>query len=320
MRRRFPGGAALLAASLAMAPGHARAGQVRVTVSSNAFSPSTINLNNGDQVVWVWVGGSHSATSGVSGQPGAGTIFNSTTVTTLASGTAFSWKADRIGTLSYYCIPHASTGMTATLGISASGVPVSSFRITEVQFAEAGGLDRIEITNLGGDTGDLGRYRISVTAGASVSIPLSNVFMVAGQRMVIHCNETGTNNANNIYLPAIGDLPNSGSLALFTPNTAPGSAKPAGASLADANQLVDFVQWGAGGGPNETVASTASYWTSGDFLSGADNPAYSISFCGLENQRGLGFWNVTTPNFNTTTICSTPTVRSSWGRIKQIYR
>src|SRR4249920_1021841 len=86
---------ALAIAVLVLAPASASlAGQVRINVTNNTFSPSSVSLNLGDQVVWVWVLGGHSVTSGVSGQPGTGTIFQSNVVAVTGTNPAFSWMAD----------------------------------------------------------------------------------------------------------------------------------------------------------------------------------------------------------------------------------
>src|SRR5258706_9760857 len=103
---------------LALLTTQALAGQIRIDVSNaagaNVFVPSTASLNVGDHVVWVFVRGTHSATSGASCT--ANGTFNSTQITTSASsGTAFSWKSTAPGSIPYYCIPHCTFGMTGTL-------------------------------------------------------------------------------------------------------------------------------------------------------------------------------------------------------------
>jgi len=290
----------------------ARAGQVRVNTGggSNIFLPGSIPLNQGDQVVWVWTSGGHDVISGIPGDPGAGTLFQSNLMN--GGNNAFSWKANQIGTLDYFCSVHASTGMVGQLQISASGTAVSSFRITEVQYNEATGKDRIEITNMGGDFGDFGRYRISVNGG-SVPVPANSKFVGSAGRVTIHTNETGTDNATNLFIPAIGDLPNTGSFALYVPNTNPGTA------LTDADQIIDFVQWGAGSQPNLATAMTAGVWPTSEFLDAVPS-GYSLVFCGTVLQYGKSFWDVAQPNFGTQNLCATPAKASSWGRIKALYR
>ena len=297
------------------------AGQRRVDVGSGGFSfaPTAQTLNNGDQVTWVWVGGGHTVTNGTGpADPNAGLTFNSS----FLSGTpnAFTWKADRTGNVAYYCDPHFSFGMTGTLQISASGVNVSSFRITEVQYDEATGKDRIEIANLGGDFGDLGRYRISINGTTSALVPLPSVGVLSGSspgRVVIHTNEGTTGStATNLFMGGIGNLPTTGSVALFVPNTA------AGTSLTDATQIVDFVQWGASSQPNAATAVAAGVWPSAaEFVDPVPVVGnYDLAFCGTASQRGKAFWNVAHPNFGSQVLCATPTQATSWGRIKLLYR
>jgi hypothetical protein len=83
--------------------------------------------------------------------------------------------------------------------------------------------------------------------------------------------------------------------------------------------MVDFVQWGLDNQLNEATAQTATYWTAGQF---ADTPAdgHALEFCGSAFERGASFWQgspIATPGGSN---CVTPTTRSSWGRIKAIYR
>jgi hypothetical protein len=203
--------------------------------------------------------------------------------------------------------------MTGTIAVSASGIQVSDFRLTELQFNVPGGQDLIEIANLGDVTGNLGRYRISVAAGTAVELPLNDILVPPGGRVVIHANATGANTATDVYLPTMPDLPTTGSAALYVANTR-------NTNLADATQLIDFVQWGAGGQANEATAVTANFWNTGDAITGVD-AGHSIEFCGTSGDYGSGNWNeVTTPNFGTNGNCATPTVRSTWGRLKTLYR
>jgi plastocyanin len=320
-RFRLPIAAASI--TLLLAP-DAYAGQRRVDVGvgggSIQFGPQTQTLNINDHVTWVWVTGGHTVTNGSDplSDPNAGTIFDSGF---LSGGTqSFSWKADRTGSVPFYCDPHFSFGMTGTLQISPSGVSVSSFRITEVQYDEATGKDRIEIANLGGDFGDLGRYRISINGTTSALVPLPSVSVVSGSspgRVVIHTNEgTAGSSQTDLFMGGIGNLPTSGSVALYVPNT------KLGTSLADATQIIDFVQWGAASQPNAATAVAAGVWPStGEFVDPVPVVGnYDLAFCGLASDRGKAFWNIAHPNFRTQTLCATPTRATTWGRIKVLYR
>jgi hypothetical protein len=118
-------------------------------------------------------------------------------------------------------------------------------------------------------------------------------------------------------MPTIGDLPTSGSVALYAPNTVPGETV-----LTDETQIIDFVQWGAGSQPNAATAVLAGVWpAAGDFVPAVpDLGDYDLAFCGTATQRGVSFWNVAHPNFRSQAICATPAQASSWGRIKLLYR
>ena len=301
---------ALLALLSLAAP--SSAGQVRVTLTGSQFNPGIVSANVGDQIVWVWSAGLHTVTSGTDGSTTGDGLFNSGGGFTGVSNARFSWKSTA-GSHDYYCTVHFSTNMVGTVNVAASGVQVSDFRLTELQFNVPGGQDLIEIANLGDAAGNLGRYRISVAAGTAVELPLNDILVPAGGRVVIHANATGANTATNVYLPTMPDLPTTGSAALYVANTR-------NTNLADATQLIDFVQWGAGGQANEATAVTANFWNAGDAITGVD-AGHSIEFCGTSGDYGAGNWNEgTTPNFGTNGNCATPTVRSTWGRLKTLYR
>src|SRR4029079_10835097 len=128
------------------------------------------------------------------------------------------------------------------------------------------------------------------------------------------------------FFPAVPELGLQGSFALYVPNsTSTGSTAPA--SLTDAAQMIDYVEWGTPGQtaqPNQATAITAGFWASGAAVNtDAQIPAgtgYSISFCGTRADHGAAFWLVTSPNFGMAARCVTPTRTPTWGRIKALYR
>jgi plastocyanin len=309
------------------------AGEVHIFVSSNLFvdpvSPFNVTpLNQGDHVVWVWTGSSHDVTSGNGATSTPDGLFASGPAIGPASnvGTAYTWLSSVTGNRTYYCSIHAP-GMVGTLQIAASGVAVCDFRITEVEYGNAGNLDRIEIANLGDASGNLGRYRLSVSNGGQAIIPVNALDVAPGARVTIHTNETGTNTATDVFMGgttptgvvfgAAGNLGTTGSVALYAPYRQSGTSGPLNTDL-----IIDYVEWGAGGQPNEAIAAgaTAGLWNAGQFVTGESLPGYSISFCGTKADHGPSFWSVTTPNFGTSGICTTPTSNTSWGRIKVLYR
>jgi len=318
--RRLPASYALLlgawlAVPATLAP--ARAGEVRVNIAGNTltgtFNPRALNINAGDHVVWVWTGGQHSTTSGDSSNGVADGRWDSGILTTAGTNTpAFSWQGSIAGVSTYFCQLHAPP-MAARV-IVGSGIPVADLRLTEVQYNEPSGLDKIEITNLGPALGDLGRYRIA-TGASAVAIALTSVTLAPGASLTLHANETGTNTSTDMYLPAIGPLNDAaGSVALYVPNTV-------NTALADATQIIDFVEWGAGGQANEATAVAAGLWSAGS-TAPIVAAGHSVEFCGSANQHA-GFWTDNpTPNFSGAAgNCGVvPTRVSTWGRIKQLYR
>ena len=303
-------------------PGAARAGQVRVTVSSFQFTSSNVSCNLGDQIVWVWVNSGHSVTSGDPSGPTPDGHFNSAVQSFSAGNFAsFSWRSNLTAVQLYYCIPHVSFGMTGQVNVMAGpgDVAVADFRIYRLQYNRGAGEGLFEIANLGGAPGDLGRYRI-VASNDTATVPLNSFVVPAGGRVRVHVNKPGAQSApDSLFLPTLADLPAEGSLALYVPNTAAAGVGGT-SSLTDATQAIDFLEWGAAAGQaNEATAVTAGLWTAGQVL-GPLGPGFGFQFCGAR-QYGANFWQQVGPfDWGPPFVCLTPTVRTTWGRMKLMYR
>jgi len=308
----------------------AHGGQVRVNVGAptNTFTPYAANINAGDHVVWVWIGGFHTVTNWTLPDDSLnlssdGSIFDSGGAPLGVSGARFSWKSDRTGHVPYVCVPHRpdmSGRVIASPLTTPPTIPVADFRLTEIQFNVPSDRDLIEIANLGQAAGDLRSFRLAISGtGTGVAISAADFPVPSLGRVIIHTNETGTNNTppGHIYVPGLGALPDAmGSVALYVPNTlAPGNA------LTNAAMMIDFVQWGTGGQANEGAADVAGFWTPGTSINDVA-AGHSIEYC--ENSpyvHGVSQWReISPPNFGTTANCTTPTRSESWGRLKIIYR
>ncbi len=307
---------AALATALVSSPATpVHAGQVRVSVGVGGFSFSArvVNVNPGDQVCWVWTSGSHSVTSGDSATTVPSGLFESG----IHTGWSMSWKFAS-GVTPYFCAPHAPD-MAGRVIVSAAGnIPVPDLHVTEVQFNAPGGQDLVEIGNLGPVAANLGKFRLAVNSTGTpqtlqISAATTDLVLLTGDRVVIHLNATGTNTATDLFLPGSGELPEAGSVALYVPNQTR-------TSLALADQIADFVQWGSGGQANEAAAVSAGLWAPGAAITGVAD-GHSIEFCGQQNQHGAALWSeVSSPNFGTNGNCATPAGRTTWGRIKTLYR
>ncbi len=309
MTRRFALSAFIVAAALAVARG-AVAGQAFVLVDSDFFqdtrslTATTNTLNEGDVVIWRWVQSGHTVTSGTTGSAAGDGKFNSdpSGTTTHNLGTLFSWKTTS-GTVSYYCRPHFAFGSTGTINVGVPATQEADFRITEVRFDGAGS-NFVEIANLGDAVGDLAAFRLVINGTATT---------LASQVL---------NPGDHKTFPDPAGLTTSGSVALYAPNTI-SNANPTSA-LTEATLMVDYVEWGTTGGQAlESVAVTTTsplLWTAGQFAPQAAS-GHSIVFCGIRGQYGAGFWNETKfPTPAAVNDCVNPTLPSTWGRIKTLYR
>ncbi len=317
---------ALLAAALLVSCSSlAIAGSVRVVVApggSRTFSPASISVNSGDHVVFVWAGSGHTATSGNPNTQANDGAFSSG-AGFLSTGARFYWKTSALGTETYFCVPHAPS-MAGSITVSPSGVDVADFRITEVEYAGAGGADRVQITNMGSAMDFLDVWRLSYAAGVTQTMPATSLPVNAGAAVTLHLNAAGTNTATDVFL-AVPELGTSGSFALYVPNNTTSSSSPA--SLTDVKQIVDYVEWGSPGQPtppNESTAVSAGLWSAGDAVNTdamiPGGAGYSISFCGTRTDHGASFWQISRPNFGTAAPCATPTRNPTWGRIQALYR
>ena len=308
--------AALIPAALPLPVAHA--GQVRISLTAQfQFVPNTVTINQGDRVVWVWLASGHDCVSGNGDTGTPDGVFSSGTLQTVSPtlGTAFTFKFASPGTQGFFCEAHWPD-MQGTVTIVPSGAAVSDFRITEVQYTAAGGLDRIEITNLGTAAGDLGRYRISVGTNTQQVVPLNSVPVPVGGRVTIRTHESGSSTATTLFMPGLGDLPApNGSVSLFAPQAQNNALGALSSAL-----IVDFVQYGAPTQPNSATATAGGVWPAGTFVAGLNDPSFDIAFCGNSTDRGTGFWAVGHANFGSQPPCATPAATTTWGRVKILYR
>jgi len=304
--RRLPLSTIVAAVLLVHAP-LARAGQVFVDVGGATlrFTPANVSvLDHGDIIVWHWLNGGHTVTSGVIQSVAGDGNFNSSTLGSLqVANTFFSWKVGPLS-YSYFCQPHFGFGMKGTINFQGAGAQVADLRLTEVRY-DGVGSNFVEIANLGDVKADLNGFRLVIN-GVNV-ITLSAAAMVPLARQVI-INPAG--------------LTTSGSVALYAPHNIPSNAIPT-AALTD-TLMVDYVEWGPSGGqPLEAVANLTAnpnLWTAGTFV--PQVPAgRSMEFCGRRHQYGSAHWFASnTPSPGTPDDCSTPTTPTTWGRIKTLYR
>lgn len=110
---------------VAMTPiaGHAQTTHT-VTQVGTSFSPSSITVEAGDTVQWVWTSGIHTVTNGTGAADGsAGSLFD----VPLSSGSpSFAFTFDDPGVVPYFCRPHEGFGMTGNITVEqATDAPVA---------------------------------------------------------------------------------------------------------------------------------------------------------------------------------------------------
>jgi plastocyanin len=98
-------------------------GTFDVTVGQGfAFVPDKLNIHVGDTVRWIWASSGHSVTSGdlctVDGQFCSPDNPNCEAGTLSNAGTVYERAFSQIGTYSYFCAAHCSTGMTGVIAVA----------------------------------------------------------------------------------------------------------------------------------------------------------------------------------------------------------
>jgi hypothetical protein len=148
----------------------------------------------------------------------------------------------------------------------------------------------------------------------TLDIGTSHTISVPGNgHVVLHFNDTGVNTATDLYFPGV-NLPTTGSAALYVPSNFGSSTL-----LTATDLIIDYVQWGAGGQENEATGVGAGFWAASAAVTNVA-AGHSIQFCGGPGQYGVGQWSeIGSPTFPSTGTCSTPAIRSTWGRIKTMY-
>src|SRR5436309_5502378 len=267
MMRLFELSALITATALAVARG-AAARPVFVNVQSNFFTSGTVaTLNTGDHVIWHWLAGGHTVTSG---NPSTGTksgrFDSNLSGGTQPLGTIFSWKTSGTSPVSYFCQPHRP-GMQGSIVFPIGATIEADFRITEVRF-DGVSLNFIQIANLVDDVGDLAGFRLVINGTATT---LTSQILNPGER---------------VTFPNPSGLGTSGSVALYAPETIASGSNP-GPALTNATMMIDYVDWGtAGNQPLESTAAATTQpvlWIAGQFGPQAAS-GHSIVFCGLRFQ------------------------------------
>ena len=123
---------AILGSLLVVAP-PATAATHTITVQSFSFAPKDIVIQDGDTVIFQWMSGSHTATSGTNpGDATAGSLFNFTMDSAHPVGqVTFNGT---LGLVPFHCIPHWFVGMTGTITIQPAAPTAVTHLVTVRNF------------------------------------------------------------------------------------------------------------------------------------------------------------------------------------------
>jgi len=88
-----------------------------VTQSGTSFSPSNLEINEGDTVQWNWTGGSHTVTNGTAINGSEGNLFDESLN---GINTVVTYTFDDTGTFPYFCRPHIGLNMRGIITVVAA--------------------------------------------------------------------------------------------------------------------------------------------------------------------------------------------------------
>ncbi len=113
-------------ALIAFAAGTALAEVHEVAVSNFTFTPQHISVQQGDTVRWVWIEGTHTATSGESCTPNG--LFDAPIS---AANPTFEYTFNtESGVVPYFCIPHCAFDMTGTVTVEIGSAVGNAFDLS----------------------------------------------------------------------------------------------------------------------------------------------------------------------------------------------
>jgi plastocyanin len=136
-----------------------QAATVNVNIGNFFFSPSNVQINQGDTVHWVWVGGTHSTTSGAC--PGDSCSPDGHWDSTAKGSGTFNHTFPDVGNFPYFCSIHLSA-MTGRVTVQSTGpVPLSASASASVTTGPA----PLAVTFTGTATGGTPPYTYSWTLG-----------------------------------------------------------------------------------------------------------------------------------------------------------
>ena len=111
---------------LALVPVFASAVAHQVDMVGLTFVPDTLNINQGDSVLWVNTSAiMHTTTSGANGVPNGYWDSGS-----MLPNDSFAFHFDSAGVFPYYCTPHWALGMIGLIIVSPTGIQENEFGVS----------------------------------------------------------------------------------------------------------------------------------------------------------------------------------------------
>ncbi|NAS32786.1 hypothetical protein GTQ40_17535 [Flavobacteriaceae bacterium R38] len=170
---------------------------------------------------------------------------------------------------------------------AANGAPVApviDVVLNEVEFLG----DQVELLNNGNLPVNVSDYFLCLgpaTYRQIAGLPLVNgtLTLAPGEFLTVTYDQINTSAGQ------INSTPGTGGLGLYNDNVV-------NTGFGDANNLIDFVQWGAAGSIREVTAAAAGQWTVGEFVNVSANADNSIIFDGAGN-AAADWAETTTPSF-----------------------
>ena len=110
-----------------------------VDVQSNFFSPADLDIEQGDTVTWMNMGGTHNVNGNQDTYPENPASFDNGPASSAAW--TFTHVFDVPGFYDYQCDPHAGLGMVGTITVTSAPMPPANIVITEIMYNTPGNDD-----------------------------------------------------------------------------------------------------------------------------------------------------------------------------------
>ena len=196
----------------------------------------------------------------------------------------FTFEAGKVGTFTVrFSVTDGPNPVTRDVTIVVTAHPI---RLNEVEVVP----DEIELLNTGGSMVNVSGWNL-ISGGASFQIP-NGTMIAAGDFLVVHWNQTGSDGPGERFTGAKAPLGDTGQVALYADD-----------NFDVSRRMRDFVMWATTASGREAEAVFAGQWTTTSALVGAVADGESAARTPGANTEAPADWYVeTTPTIGAANV------------------